>query len=87
MSPCLFNLYAEYIIRNAGLDEAEAGIKIVRRNRNNLRYADDTTLMAENKEELQSLLMKMKDESEKAGLKLNIQKTKIMETSLSLHGK
>ena len=78
MSPCLFNLYAEYIIRNAGLDEAKAGIKIARRNINNLRYADDTTLMAESKEELKSLLMKMKEESEKVGLKLNIHKTKIM---------
>ena len=75
--PCLFNLYAGYIMRNAGLDEAQAGIKIARRNINNLRYADDTTLMAEGKEELKSLLMKMKEESEKAGLKFNIQKTKI----------
>ena len=78
LSPCLFNLYAEHIKRNAGLDEAEAGIKISRRNINNLRYADDTTLMAESKEELKSLLMKVKEKSEKAGLKLNIQKTKIM---------
>ena len=78
-SPCLFNFYAEYIMRNAGLKEAQAGIKIVRRNINNLRYADDTTLMAENEEELKSLLMKVKEESEKVGLKLNIQKTKIME--------
>ena len=78
LSPCLFNLYAEYIMRNAGLKEAQAGIKIARRNINNLRYADDTTLMAESKEELKSLLMKVKEESEKAGLKLNIQKTKIM---------
>ena len=77
LSPCLFNFYAEYIMRNAGLEEAQAGIKIARRNINNLRYADDTTLMAEN-EELKSLLMKVKEESEKAGLKLNIQKTKIM---------
>ena len=77
MSPCLFNLYAEYIIRNAGLVEAQAGIKIARRNINNLRYADDTTLMAES-EELKSLLMKVKEESEKVGLKLNVQKTKIM---------
>ena len=77
-SPCLFNLYAEYIMRNAGLDEAQAGIKIARRNINNLRYADDTTLMAESKEELKSLLMKVKQESGKVGLKLNIQKTKIM---------
>ena len=78
LSPCLFNLYAEYIIRNAKLDEAQAGIKVARRNINNLRYADDTTLMAENEEELKSLLMKVKEESEKAGLKINIQKTKIM---------
>ena len=78
MSTCLFNLYAEYIIRNAGLEEAQAGIKIARRNLNNLRYADDTTLMAESKDELKSLLMKVKEESEKFGLKLNIQKTKIM---------
>src|SRR5574341_425977 len=77
-SPCLFNLYAEYIMRNAGLEEAQAGIKIARRNITNLRYADDTTLMAESKEELKSLLMKVKVESEKVGLKLNIQKTKIM---------
>ena len=78
MSPCLFNFYAEYIMRNAGLDEAQAGIKIAGRNINNLRYADETTLMAESKEELKSLLMKVKEESEKAGLKFNIQKTKIM---------
>ena len=78
LSPCLFNLYAEYIMRNAGLEEAKAGIKIARRNINNLRYADDTTLMAESEEELKSLLMKMKVENEKVGLKLNIQKTKIM---------
>ena len=77
MSRCLFNLYAEYIIRNAGLDEAQTGIKIARRNINNLRYADDTTLMAES-EELQSILMKVKEESEKVGLKLNIQNIKIM---------
>ena len=76
--PYLFNLYAEYIMRNAGLDEAEAGIKISGRNINNLRYADDTTLMAERKEELKSLLMKVKEETEKVGLKFNIQKTKIM---------
>ena len=76
--PVYFNLYAEYIMRNAGLDEAQAGIKIAKRNINNLRYADDTTLMAESKEELKNLLMKVKEESEKAGLKLNIQKTKIM---------
>ena len=74
----LFNLYAEYIMRNAGLDEVQARIKIARRNINNLRYADDTTLMAENEEELKSFLMKVKEESEKVGLKLNIQKTKIM---------
>ena len=78
LSPCLFNLYAEYIMRNAGLEEAQAGIKIVRRNINDLRYADDTTLMAESEEELKSLLMKVKEESEKVHLKLNIQKTKIM---------
>ena len=77
LSPCLFNLYAEYIMRNTGLEETQAGIKIARRNLNNLRYADDTTLMAESEEELKSLLMKVKKESEKAGLKLNIQKTKI----------
>ena len=81
LSPCLFNFYAEYIMRNAGLDEAEARIKIARRNTNNLRYADDTTLMAESEEELKSLLMKVKEESEKIGLKLNIQKTKIMASS------
>ena len=78
MSPCLFNLYAEYIIQNARLNEAQFGIKIARRNINNLRNADDTTLMAECKEELNSLLMKVKEEREKVGLKLNIQKTKIM---------
>ena len=78
MSPCLFNLYAEYIIRNAELDEAQGGIKIAGRNINNLRYADDTILMAESEEQLKSLLMKVKEESEKVGLKLNIQKTKIM---------
>ena len=77
MLPCLFNLYAEYIIRNAGLEEAQAGIKIVGRNINNLRYADDTTLTTESQEELKSLLMKVKEESEKVVLKLNIQKTKI----------
>ena len=80
-SPCLFNLYAEYIMRNAGLEEAQAGIKIARRNINNLRYADDTTVMAESEEELKSLLMKVKEESKKVGLKLNIQKTKIMAAS------
>ena len=79
--PCLFNLNAEYIMRNARLDEAQAGIKIAGRNINNLRYTDDTTLMAESEEELKSLLMKVKEESEKAGLKLNIQKTKIMASS------
>ena len=78
LSPCLFNLYAECIIRNTGLDEAQAGIKIAGRNINNLRYADDTTLMAESEEELKSLLTKVKEESEKVGLKLNIQQTKIM---------
>ena len=78
LSPCLFNFYVEYIMRNSGLEEAQAGIKIAVRNINNLRYADDTTLMAESEEELKSLLMKMKEESEKVGLKLNIQKTKIM---------
>ena len=78
LSPCLFNFYAEYIMRNTGLEEAQAGIKTARRNINNLRYADDTTFMAERKEELKSLLMKVKEESEKVGLKLNIQKTKIM---------
>ena len=78
LSPCLFNLYAEYIMRNAGLDEAQAGIQIARRNTNSLRYADDTPLMAESKEKLKSLLMNVKEESEKVGLKLNIHKTKIM---------
>ena len=78
MSPCLVNLYAEYIMRNAGLEETQARIKIAGRNINNLRYADDTTLMAESKQELKSLLMKVKEESEKVGLKLNIQKSKIM---------
>ena len=77
LSPCLFSFYAEYIMRNSGLDEAQVGIKIAGRNINNLRYADDTTLMAETEEELKSLLMKVKEESEKVGLKLNIQKTKI----------
>ena len=78
MSPCLFNFYAEYIMRNAGLEEAQTGIKIAGRNINNLRYADDATLMAESEEELKSLLMKVKEKSEKSGLKLNIQKTKIV---------
>ena len=91
LSPCLFNLYAEYIIRNAGLDEAQAGIKIAGRNINNLRYAGETILMAESEEELRSLLMKVKEESEKVGLKLNIQKTKIMAsgpiTSWQIDGK
>ena len=78
MSPCLFDLYAEYVVRNAGLNEALAGIKAARKNINNLRYADDTTLRVESEEELKSLLMKVKEESEKVGLKLNIQKTKII---------
>ena len=78
LSPCLFNLYAEYIMRNAGLEEAQAGTKIARRNINNLKYADDTTLMVESEEELKSLLMKVKEESRKVGLKLNIEKTNIM---------
>ena len=82
LSPCLFNLYAEYIMRNAGLEKIQTGIKIPRRNINNLRYADDTTLMAESEEELKSLLMKVKEESENVGLKLNIQKTKIMTSGL-----
>ena len=90
MSPCLFKLYAEYILRNARLGEAQAGIKIARRNISNLRYADGTTLMSESKEELKSLLMKVKEESEKVGLKLNIWKTKIMTsgpiTSWQIHG-
>ena len=81
LSPCLFNLYAEYIMQNARLDEAQAGIKIAGRNINNLRYADGTTFMAEREEELKSLLMKVKEESEKVGLKLNIQKTNIMASS------
>ena len=81
MSPCLFNLYAEHIKGNDGVDEAQARIKIARRNVNNLRYSDDTTLMVESEEELKNLLMKMKDKSEKVGLKLNIQKTKIMASS------
>ena len=82
LSPCLFNVYSEYIMRNAGLEKAQAGIKIARRNINNLRYADDITLMAESEEELKSLLMSMEEESENVGLKLNIQKTKIMASSL-----
>ena len=81
LSPCLFNLYAEYIMKNAGLEEAQAGIKIAGRNINNLRYANNTTLMAESEEELKTLLMKVKEESEKVCLKLNIQKTKIMASS------
>ena len=85
LSPCLFNLYAEYIMKNVGLDEAQAGLKIARRNINNFRYADDTTLMAES-DELKSLLMKVKEESEKVGLKLNIQKTKSWHQVPSLHG-
>ena len=94
LSPCLFNLYAEYIMRNAGLDEAQAGIKIARGNINNLRYLDDTTLMAESEEEVKSLLMKVKEESEKVdlkkkkvGLKFNLQKTKSWHLVPSLHGK
>ena len=87
LSPCLFNFSAEYIMRNAGLEETQAGIKIAGRNINHLRYADDNTLMAESEEELKSLLMKVKEESEKVGLKLNIQKTKIMALVPSLHGK
>ena len=90
LSPCLFNLYAEYIMQNARLDEAQAGIKITGRNINNLRYADVTTLMAESEEELKGLSMKVKEESEKVGLKLNMQKTKIMAsgpiTSWQIHG-
>ena len=86
MSPCLFNLYAEYIKRNAGLEETQAGIKIARRNINNLRYADDTTLVAK-AEELKNLLVKVKEESEKVGLKLNIQKLRSWHLVLSLHGK
>ena len=85
LSPCLFNLYAEYIMRNTGLEEAQAGLKIAERNINNLRYADDTTLMAESEEELKSLLMK--EESEKVGLKLNIQKLRSWHPVPSLHGK
>ena len=81
LSPCLFNFYVEYIMRNAGLDEAQAGIEIAGRNINNLRYADDTNLMAESEEGLKNVLMKVKEESEKVGLKLNIQKTKIMASS------
>ena len=87
LSPCLFNFYAGYIMRNAGLEEAQAGIKTAERNINNLRYADDTTLVAEGKGKLKSLLMKVEEESEKVGLKLNIQKTKIWHLVPSLHGK
>ena len=87
LSPCLFNFYAEYIMPNVRLNKAQAGIKIAERNINHLRYADYTTLMAESEEELKSLLMKVKEESEKVGLKLNIQKTKIMASAPSLHGK
>ena len=87
LSPCLFNVYAEYIMRNSGLEEAQAGIKIAGRNINNFRYANDTTLMAESKEELKSLLMKVKEESEKAALKLDIQKLRSWHLVPSLHGK
>ena len=87
LSPCLFNLYAEYIMQNAGLDEAQSGIKIAGRNINNLRYACDTTLMAESEEELKSLLMKVKEESENAGFRFNIQKLKSWHLVPSLHGK
>ena len=87
LSPYLFNLYAEYIMWNARLDEAQAGVKLARRNINNLRYSDDTTIMPESKEELKSLLLKVKEESENVGLKLNIQKTNIMAPVPSLHGK
>ena len=87
LSPCLFNLYSECIMRNTGLEEAQAEIKIAGKNINNLRYVDDSTLMSESEEELKSLLMKVKVESKKVGLKLNIQKTKIMTSAPSLHGK
>ena len=87
MSPCLFNLFAEYIRQNGGLEEAQAGIKIAGRNINNLRYADDSTLMAESKEELKSLLMKVKEENEKAGLKLTFKKLRSSHPIPSLHGK
>ena len=87
LSPSLFNLHAKYIMRNAGLEEPQSGIKIAGRNISNFRYADDTTLMTESEEELKSLLMKVKEESEKVGLKLNIQKMKIMASGPSLHGK
>ena len=87
LSPCLLNFYAEYIMQNSGLDEAQAGIKIARRNINKLRYANNTTFMAESKEELKSLLMKVKEESEKVDLKLSIQKTEIMASGPITHGK
>ena len=87
MSPCLFNFYADYIMRDVGLDEAQAGIKIAGRNINNLRYVDDTTLMAESEEELKSLLMKVKEKNEKVGLKLNIRKRRSWHLVPSLHGK
>ena len=87
LSPCLFNLYGEYIMRNARLDEAQTGIKIAGGNINNLKYTDDTTLKAESEEQLKSLFMKVKEESEKAGLKLNFQKSKFMASGPSLHGK
>ena len=87
MSPCLFNFYAEYILRNAGLEEAQAGVKIAGRNINNLRYADDTTFTAESEEELKSLLMKVKEESEKVGLKLNFRKRRSWHPVPPLHGK
>ena len=87
LSPCLFNLHAEYIMRNTGLEETQAGIKIAGRNIKNCKYADDTTLMAESEEELKNLLMKVKEESENVGLKLTIQKTKIVASVTALHGK
>ena len=87
LPPCLFNLYAEYVMRNTGLEEAQAGIKIAGRNINNLRYADDTTLIVKSEKELKSLLMKVKEESENVGLKLNIQKTKTWHPGPLLHGK
>ena len=87
MSPCLFNFYAEYIMQNSGLDEVQAGIRIARRNINNLRYVEITTLMAESEKELKSLLMKVKEENEKVDLKLSVQKTKIMASGPITHGK
>ena len=87
MSPCFFNLYTKYIIRNAGLDELQAGIKMGGRNINNLRYVDDTTLMVESEEELKNLLMRVKEERERASLRLNIKKTRILASALLLHGK